>query len=140
MQNRISGKYAIARIGDTPVCKLPGRSTLSLHLEAIRNALADAGLTNQQVDGLITNQPMHDPMGSYGVVVSHTAGIDPAYTTDLALGGATPVAMAHHAAMAIEAGLCHTVVCVHARKQASRQLLPSRGAEVRDGTEDFEEP
>jgi acetyl-CoA acetyltransferase len=83
---------------------------------------------------------MHDPMRSYGVVVSHAAGIDPDYTTDLALGGATPVAMAHHAAMAIEAGLCHTVVCVHARNQASRQLLPSRGAEVRDGTEDFEEP
>jgi acetyl-CoA acetyltransferase len=140
MGSGLSGKYAIVGAGETPVGKLPGRSTLSLHLEAIKNALDDAGLTNQDVDGLITNQPMHDPMRSYGVVVAHAAGIDPNYSTDLALGGATPVAMAHHAAMAIEAGLCHTVVCVHARNQASRSLLPRRGAEVRDGTEDLEEP
>lgn len=133
------GKYAIVGIGETETGKLPGVSTLALHLEAIRRALADAGLKNTDVDGLLTNQPMHDPMRSYGVIVAHAAGITPAYTTDLALGGATPVSMAQHAAMAIEAGLAHTVICVHARNQATRKLLPRRGA-IRDGWEDFERP
>lgn len=134
------GKHAIVGIGETRIGKVPGVSTLALHLEAVKAALEDAGLRNEQVDGLLTNQPMHDPMRSYGVVVAHAAGITPRYTTDLALGGATPVAMAQHAAMAIEAGLADTVVCVHARNQASKKLLPHRGGELRDGWEDFEEP
>lgn len=139
MSNGISGKYAIVGIGETPAGKLPGRSSLSLHLEAIKNALEDAGLSNKDVDGLLTNQPLQDAVRCYGVIVAHAAGITPAYTTDLAMGGATPVGMAQHAAMAIEAGLCDVVVCVHARNQATRHLLPKR-SEIRDGSEDFEEP
>src|SRR5919199_216754 len=115
----LSGKYAIVGIGETASGKLPGVSTLALHIEAVKRALEDAGLSNHEVDGLLTNQPLHDPMRSYGVVVAHAAGITPRYTTDLALGGATPAAMAQHAAMAIDAGLATAVVCVHARNQAS---------------------
>jgi hypothetical protein len=40
----ISGRYAIAGIGETAVGSLPGRTTLDLRLEAISLALADAGL------------------------------------------------------------------------------------------------
>ena len=137
--NNLKGKYAIVGIGETQVGKLPGRSTLSLHQEAVRNALADAGLTPRDVDGLLTNQPQHDPMRCYSTIVAHASGITPNYTTDLALGGATPVAMAHHAMMAIDAGLCEAVVCVHARNQATRNLLPHRGEGIRSGTEDFKE-
>ncbi|MFI5266916.1 MAG: thiolase family protein [Chloroflexota bacterium] len=139
-QTSLRGRYAIAGIGETELGKLPGRSTLSLHLEAMKSALADAGLTNQDVDGLLTNQPMHDPMRCYAAQVAHAAGITPTYATDLAMGGATPVAMAQHAAMAISAGLCKTVMCVHARNQASKHLLPHRADEVRNGTEDFKQP
>jgi acetyl-CoA acetyltransferase len=135
----LKGKYAIVGVGETPLGKLAGRSTTALHVEAIKNALADAGLKPSDVDGLLTNQPIHDPMRCYGVQVAYSAGINVNYTTDLALGGATPAAMAHHAAMAIEAGLCDTVVCVHARNQATKGGLPKR-AEIRDGDEDFEEP
>lgn len=137
--SNLKGKYAIVGVGETPVGKLPGRSTNSLHVEAVKNALADAGLQNHEVDGLLTNQPMHDPMRCYGVVVAQAAGIKVNYTTDLAMGGATPVGMAHHAAMAIEAGLADTIVCVHARNQATKSTLPQR-VEIRDGSEDYEEP
>src|SRR5215207_8348702 len=137
--SNLKGKYAIVGVGETPVGKLPGRSTNSLHVEAVKNALADAGLTNNDVDGLLTNQPIHDPMRCYGVVVAQAAGIKLNYSTALAMGGATPVAMAQHAAMAIAAGLCDAVVCVHARNQATKNTLPKR-VEIRDGSEDFEEP
>ena len=139
MSQGISGKYAIVGIGETAVGKLHGRSTMSLHLEAVAKALDDAGLQAQDVDGLLTNQPIHDPMRSYALAVANAAGIKRNFLTDLALGGATPVAMAQNAAMAIEAGLCDTVVCVHARNQATSRELPKR-AQIRDGYEDFDEP
>ena len=135
----LRGQFAIVGIGETVLGKLVGRSTLSLHLEAIKAALDDCGLTMRDVDGLLTNQPINDPMRSYAVVVATAAGLAPNYATDLANGGASPVAMAQHAIMAISAGLCETVVCVHARNQATRSQLPER-AEIRDGNEDFDEP
>jgi acetyl-CoA acetyltransferase len=137
--SHLSGKYAIVGIGETPVGKLPGRSTMSLHLDAIALALEDAGLRNDEVNGLLTNQPIHDPMRSYALAVAQAAGIRRDFLTDLALGGATPVAMAQMAAAAIEAGLCETVVCVHARNQASAKLLPHRNPGIRDGYEDYDE-
>jgi len=137
--SNLKGKTAIVGVGETALGKLAGRSTTSLHVEAIRNALEDAGLKPQDVDGLVTNQPIHDPMRSYAVQVAHAAGITPTYFTDLALGGATPASMAHHAAMAVDAGLAKVVVCVHARNQATKNTLPKR-VEIRDGDEDFEEP
>jgi len=145
MQN-LRGKYAIVGIGETKVGKLPGVGTLTLHVEACKKAIDDAGLKISEVDGLLTNQPLHDPFRTYSVVIAHTMGITPTYSLDLGLGGATPVAMAQHAAMAIDAGMAKAVVCVHARNQASLHLLPKQGmgvtrayhGGVRDGCEDFE--
>ena len=137
--SNLKGKYAIVGVGETPVGKLGGKSTLALHQWAIKNALEDAGLRPQDVDGLLTNQPTDDPMRSYAVQVAHAVGIKPNYLTDLAFGGATPISMVQNAAMAIEAGMAETVVCVHARVRASKSILPKR-VEIRDGEEDFEEP
>ena len=75
MAQGISGKYAIVGVGETAVGKLHGRSTMSLHLEAISKALEDAGLTPEDVDGLLTNQPIHDPMRSYALAVANAAGV-----------------------------------------------------------------
>ena len=38
------GKYVIAGIGHTQFGRLPGRGTVSMNVEACRNALADAGI------------------------------------------------------------------------------------------------
>ncbi|MBI2370787.1 MAG: thiolase family protein [Deltaproteobacteria bacterium] len=140
MASRLKGKFAIVGVGETKLGKLPDWTTLGLHLDAIKRAVEDAGLKIQDVDGLVTNQPLEDTHRSYAVRVAHAAGINPTYATDLALGGATPCAMVQHAVMAIDAGLCKTVVCVHARKQATRHQTPTRGQPLRDGEEDFEEP
>jgi len=131
---------AIVGIGETPVGKLHGVSTQALHLQASARAIADAGFEHTQIDGLLTNQPIHDPMRSYSVVLAQALGLHVTYMTDLALGGATPVAMAQQAAMAINAGLCESVLCVHARNQATKKELPNRGGDIRDGNEDYDEP
>ena len=42
--SNLSGRYVIAGIGHTAFGKLPGRDTISMNVEACRNALADAGI------------------------------------------------------------------------------------------------
>ncbi len=134
----LSGKYAIVGVGETAVGKRPDASTHSLHLEAIKACLQDAGISAGKVDGLLTNQPLNDAHRSYAVRLAHMAGIDPRYATDLALGGATPIAMVQHAVMAIEAGMANAVVCVHARKRATPD--PTPGHPIRSGDEHWEQP
>jgi acetyl-CoA acetyltransferase len=125
-------------MGETVVGKRPDATTNSLHLEAIKACLDDAGIKNSQVDGLLTNQPLNDSHRSYAVKLAHMAGIDPLFATDLALGGATPIAMVEHAVMAIDAGMATTVVCVHARKRSTPD--PTPGHPIRRGDEHWEEP
>jgi acetyl-CoA acetyltransferase len=136
--SNLKGKYAIVGVGETVVGKRPEASTNSLHLEAIRACMKDAGVTASQIDGFVTNQPLNDAHRSYAVRLAHMAGIDPRYATDLALGGATPIAMVQHAAMAIEAGMADLVLCVHARKRATPD--PSPGHPIRSGDEHWERP
>ncbi len=73
----LSRKYAIVGVGETAVGKRPEASTHSLHLEAIRACLQDAGISASEVDGLVTNQPLNDAHRSYSVRLAHMAGIDP---------------------------------------------------------------
>ena len=135
----LKNKCAIAGIGETTVGKLPGMTSIGIQLEAIRLALKDAGLRPSEIDGVLAIQPADDPRRSYAISVAQAAGICPSYATDLALGGATPVAMVAHAVMAILTGLCTVVVCVLGHKQATGRLGVRRGR-LRDGSEDFEEP
>ncbi len=136
--SNISGRYAIVGMGETAVGKRPEASTNSLHSEAIRACLQNAGISADQVDGLITNQPLNDAHRSYAVKIAHMVGINPRYATDLALGGATPIAMVQNAVMAIEAGMANTVICVHARKRATPD--PTPGYPIRSGDEQWEQP
>lgn len=136
--SNLRGKCTIVGVGETTVGKRPEATTNSLHLEAIRNCLEDAGIKASEVDGFLTNQPLNDAHRSYAVRLAHMAGIDPSYATDLALGGATPVAMVQNAVMAIAAGMANTVMCVHARKRATPD--PSPGYAIRTGDEHWEQP
>jgi 3-oxoacyl-[acyl-carrier-protein] synthase III len=47
-------KYAIAGVGYTPQGRIPGRTSLSFCLEAASNAIKDAGLRREDIDGLIS--------------------------------------------------------------------------------------
>ena len=49
----LKGKYAIVGIGYTPQGRVPGRTALSFYVEACANAIEDAGLTREDIDGLI---------------------------------------------------------------------------------------
>src|SRR6476469_10525757 len=106
--SNISGKYAVVGVAETKVGKRPDASTHSLHLECMKACLDDAGLEVSDIDGFLTNQPLNDAHRSYAVRMANMARMHPNYATDLALGGATPIAMVQNAVMAIEAGMANT--------------------------------
>ena len=52
--NNLRGKYAIAGVGHSKLGKVPEMGPIGMFAVAARNAIADAGLTKEDVDGLIT--------------------------------------------------------------------------------------
>lgn len=74
--------YAIVGVGYTLQGKVPGRTSLSFHLEACANAIEDAGLRKEDIDGLICYR--HFPSASNEndlppYLVAQHLGIDPVY-------------------------------------------------------------
>lgn len=106
----LSGAVAIVGIGDTEVGKLPGRGATELTIDAAARALRDAGIDKTAVDGLITSNSMVDPHMYHAEMVAEAMQIFPRYCMTLAAGGATSFSAVHHAASAIAAGLCETVL------------------------------
>ncbi len=78
----LKDKYAIVGIGYTPQGRLPGRTALSFHLEACVNAIADAGLRREDVDGLICYRFLTPASNEFPVtpyLVAQHLGLSPTY-------------------------------------------------------------
>jgi acetyl-CoA acetyltransferase len=96
------------------VGRLPNHSTLGLHIEAARNALADAGLTTRDIDGIAT-------VSSPGPVqVAHALGIMPTWVDGTGVGGTSFLLHVRHAVAAIRAGYAKTVLITHGESGRSR--------------------
>lgn len=63
----LKNKIAIVGVGYTPQGKLPGRTAISFHTEAIRNALADAGIEKGDVDAMFLYRHFEALAGDYDV-------------------------------------------------------------------------
>lgn len=108
-------RASIVGVGATRQGKFPDQTPLSLAVEAVRLALADAGIDKSEVDGLLTMPGTQSPEGPKNyLVLGELMGIDPRYTGSMSMGGATGGALIQNAAMAIEAGLAKVVICVFA--------------------------
>ena len=110
MAHALSGKVVIAGIGHTAFGKHPGRSTVSLNVEAIRKALADASIEKSQVDGLMVKAPTSKFEMMYAQKLAEALGMQPRIGGIYDHGGASNISMISYAAMAIEAGQCEVAV------------------------------
>jgi acetyl-CoA acetyltransferase len=106
----LRGKVAVAGVGETEVGRVPHMSATQMYAKACRLALEDAGLTNNQVDGVITANSWSEPHFYHAEWVAEYLGIKPKYCLTVGTGGGTIIAALHHAASAIETGLCETVL------------------------------
>ena len=78
----LKDKYAIVGVGYTPQGRVPGRTSLSFHLEASANAIGDAGLKPSDVDGLICYRHFPAASDENDLTPNHIAqhlGIAPTY-------------------------------------------------------------
>ena len=86
---------------------LPGKSQLTLHLEAIANAVADAGLKISDVDGIFSasqNTPAQ---------LAEALGINARYVDGTYVGGCSFMILVGHAVAALHHGLCDVAVVSH---------------------------
>ncbi|SDO54920.1 thiolase family protein [Halobacillus aidingensis] len=117
---------AIIGIGELkPVRYSEGKTTLSLIAESVRLAIKDAGISKEDVDGLLVGPQVGETPQHVPATVSEYLGIDPTMSNTVDLGGATGPGMIWRAAAAIQAGMCETVVCVLANKNEKGETLRS---------------
>lgn len=90
----------------TEMGKVPGMSQIQLHADAALNAMADCGLTIKDIDGVAT-------AGHTPVELAHYLGITPTWADGTSVGGCSFMLHVRHAAAAINAGLCNTVLITH---------------------------
>jgi acetyl-CoA acetyltransferase len=78
----LKNKYAIVGAGYTPQGKVPGRTSLGFHLEASSNAINDAGLKSEDIDGLLSYRYFPPCPGEVDVtpqVIAQHLGLAPKY-------------------------------------------------------------
>jgi acetyl-CoA acetyltransferase len=106
---------AITGLGMTVMSVTTGPDSYALATEAVAVALADAGLTRGDVDGMLVGSSQGVREDRLSVALARRAGFgDLRLLEHLEIKGATAVAMVTRAVLAIQAGMAHTVICVFA--------------------------
>jgi len=95
---------------------LPGMSEYGVHGQAADRALADAGLTFADVDGLATAGFF--PM--YATMVAEYLGLHPLYLDETNTGGSSFEVLLEHAAYAVESGAAEVVLITYGSIQLSQ--------------------
>src|ERR1700741_1297284 len=104
----LSNKVCIVGVDESDeIGTLPGKSMLSLHLEATHNAIRDAGLKVSDIDGVFT-AGQHSP-----ATIAEALGIVPRFVDGTTVGGCSFIIMVGHAMLALHHGLCDVAVVSH---------------------------
>ncbi|TDY15479.1 acetyl-CoA acetyltransferase [Paraburkholderia sp. BL6665CI2N2] len=119
---------AIAGIGELkPVRRTEGATTLGFIADAVRLAVADAGLDKDAIDGLLVGPQVGETPQHVPATVAEYLGMQPCMSNVVDLGGASGAGMVWRASAAIAAGMCEAVVCVLANvREAEQPRSPNR--------------
>ena len=119
MSIKLKNKYAIVGIGYTPQGRVPDRTALSFHVSASADAIKDAGLKKEDIDGLICYRHFPSAEGEPDVssyLVAQQLGIAPAALSQEANCARGQLL---NAIGWLEAGLCNYVVISYAHNPHS---------------------
>jgi len=124
--NQLGGRASIVGIGATEFSKESGRSEMSLASEAVAAAIADAGLTPSDVDGMVTYSSDNNPE----VEIARHVGIGSLrHFSRVHYGGGAACGTVALAAMAVATGVADVVVCYRAFNERSGRRF---GAGIQD--------
>ncbi|OBA74038.1 acetyl-CoA acetyltransferase [Mycolicibacterium elephantis] len=118
--------------------RTPDKTAMALMAQAARRAVADAGLTKDDIDGVGAHGTLLPP-----VEVSEYLGLRPAWVDATNVGGSSWEVMAGHAAAAIAAGEIDVALLTYgstARSDVKRRVRPSAAALSTGGAMQFEAP
>jgi len=110
----LKGKAAAIGIGELKPAKEPPPTATALGLMAhvSAEAIADAGLEKNDIDGFLVGMPFSDPGMLYPASAAEVMGLAVRMLNVVDIGGASPAGMIWRAAAAIDAGICSAVLCV----------------------------
>ncbi|MBK7250783.1 MAG: lipid-transfer protein [Gammaproteobacteria bacterium] len=117
MTHPLKDQAAIVGIGATEFSKDSGRSELQLAVEAITEALEDAGLEPSDVDGLSTFTMDNNPEIE---IFRNIGGRELKFFSRIDYGGGGCCGPVHQAAMAVHSGVADVVVCYRAFNERSQ--------------------
>jgi len=103
---------AITGACDTAVGELPGSTCMSLHAEAALGAVADAGLSLADIDGVLCAYSFTEPHLMLASVFCEHLGVHPGFCAAVQAGGATAGIMVMQAAALVASGQCRHVLAV----------------------------
>src|SRR2546423_1139289 len=127
----LRGKTAVVGVYEHPARYAPHLTQYQIMAESARGALADAGFTLADVDGLCTAG-----VGPIGVIaLANHLNLRPTYLDSTNLGGSSFVAHVAHASAAIAAGLCNVALILYGSTAASERFAVGTG-----GTGAFGDP
>jgi acetyl-CoA acetyltransferase len=121
----LADKYAIVGIGETAYKRGGGRTTRAMATEAIANAMADAGLRNDNVDGMLSYSGGDSTFAPF---VAGDLGIRLNFYMDVFGGGSSTEALVGIAMGVIEAGMCETVAIFRSMNGYSQVRIGGTGA------------
>ncbi len=123
----VAGSTIIAGIGQTEFSKHSGRSELQLAAEAARSAIADAGMTPADIDGMVTfTQDSNDEL-----LLMRSLGIpELRYWSRTPNGGAGAHTTIQHAALAVHGGAAKAVLVYRAFNERSGRRFGQPNARV----------
>src|SRR5213078_4230625 len=118
--NRVEMSF-ITGVGLTAFGRHEGSSTLDLMSKAAEFAIADAGLTRAEVDGVLCGYSTVSPHIMLATVFAEHFGLRPAYAHAVQVGGATGMAMAMLAHQVVAAGSARHVLVVGGENRLTGQ-------------------
>jgi acetyl-CoA acetyltransferase len=129
------GEIAIVGAAEsTRIGTVPDMAQIMLHADAALNAMADAGLKPGDIDGVACVGPMMPQQ------IAHYLGITPKWVDGTGVGGCSFMLHVRHAAAAIHAGYCKTVLITHGESGKSRVNGTPRPPEPQSLNGQFEAP
>lgn len=109
----MTGVAVIGAAETTELGRIPDMSQQMLHADAALNAMADAGLTAKDIDGVAT-------AGDRPTDLAFHLGITPNWVDGTAVGGCSFMLHVRHAVAAIRSGMCKNVLITHGESGKSR--------------------